>query len=208
MPATSLNVVVFDTTERRFPALTAWWRLGGRCARAAGYADVVIGADSWESALGQMCEAVRERSRTHDRANIGLLQFWGHGTDGAMLIAGKRLDTESLLPESRLWPVLDELRRAMDPARGRLWFRGCNTFRGEEGRRFAQNTAAFFGVPVVGQTFIIWALHSGTHVLEPDATPDWTTEEGVASKRHSGGRWSAPFRPHTISAIRFYPPAP
>jgi hypothetical protein len=198
-----INVVVFDATEKRFPWLTAWWRLGGAAARAARLADVVIAADGWTSALTQIGDAVRTHADEH-RVRIGLLQFWGHGLDGAMLMRHEAFDRRTLQESSSARRLLEFVRDAMHPTRGAVWFRGCNTFRGNEGQRFARESASFFNVPVVGHTFLIWALHGGTHVLAPGAPVEWPADEGIG--RRSIWRWSAPFRPATITALHFFPP--
>ncbi|MGE0703715.1 MAG: hypothetical protein AB7F99_05830 [Vicinamibacterales bacterium] len=214
--STVLNVVVFDSTQTQLvPGLTYWWRAGSTLARMAGRVDVVVRADDWTPALREIAAAVRSRSTPDCPARIGQMQFWGHGCDGAMLLAGRRLDTRSFARESPHRPLLDELRSLMDANQGSVWFRGCNTFRGDEGGRFAREAADFFGVPVVGHTFIIWALQSGTHILAPGETPGWSTSEGVRGRARrlsftpwarSDSLWSAPFRPRTIPALRLAPP--
>lgn len=132
-----------------------------------------------------------------------------------MLMAGERLDASSYSEQSALRPLLDRVRAAMDSRRSCVWFRGCNTFRREEGRAFARASTAFFGVPVAGHTFLIWAFHSGTHVLAPGEEPSWRCDEGVrmSGRSRDGSRagsadvvWSTPFRPHTLSALRFISP--
>jgi len=214
--ARPLNIVVFDSTQTALiPGLTYWWRAGAMLARVTRRADVVVTASTWRSALEQVRDAVRQRSAAGARARIGLIQFWGHGRDGAMLIDGEPLDSASLASHAGLRPLLDEVRDAIDPDAGTVWFRGCNTFRGAAGRRFARDAADFFRVPVVGHTFMIWAFHSGTHALRPGSTPHWPEGEGIRSagrgrvlpvSLRSDCVWSDPMRTCTIPALRFFPP--
>lgn len=210
-----MNIIVFDTTQTRWPWLAAWWRIGSALAAAGSRADVAIGADNWASALRQVVDVVRSHSTAESPARIESLQFWGHGCDGAMLMAGQLLDRRSFGQNGPHHGLLRELRTLMDPSDGIIWFRGCNTFRGDEGRRFAREAADFFGVPVVGHTFIIWALQSGTHILAPGGTPCWSPGEGVRNRprrlsfapwTQSDSMWSAPFRTRTVPALRFAPP--
>lgn len=216
-----INVVVLDKTETppppTFPkdkpkiiaalnnldprGLTFWWRAGGALDLLLGKADAVVQADSWDSALQGACKAATQR-----KAKIGSLQFWGHGSDGTAYMAGEPLNIRSFDPTGSHFARLGELRDQMHPKEGSIWYRCCQPFRSASGKKFASRTAGFFKVPAVGHTFITWALQSGTHVLKPGQTPDWADDEGHGKKNDD--LWSDPFRTHTISCLKFFPPDP
>lgn len=217
-----LNVVVYDRTQtshrrragtepKRRPgwiarlnpvSLTFWWTVGGRMFRLFGRADVVVSAASWAEAWGRI---ETEVARVDPAARIGSLQVWGHGGDGTMWLAGDAFDWACTDPDLDRPAAVEAIRRRMDPAGGLVWFRGCNTFRGRLGQAFARQTAAAFGVPVAGHTFIIGLYHSGTHVLHPGAAPHWDEAEGYDPERRRSP-WSKRGRPRTISMLRFHPP--
>jgi hypothetical protein len=216
-----VNVVVLDKTQTppppTFPkdkpkviatlnkldprGLTFWWRAGGALDYMLGKCDVVVQADGWECALKGICEAARKR-----KSKIGSLQFWGHGSDGAAYMAGEALNSDSFKSTGKHIALLHDVRGLMHPKEGSVWYRVCQAFRSAKGKTFAKTTADFFKVPAVGHTFIIWALQSGTKVLDPGKSPDWDDDEGHGKKNDD--LWSDPFRNHTVSMLRFYPPDP
>ncbi len=71
-------------------------------------------------------------------------------------------------------------------------------FMDRDERIFSVLARNFFNAKIIGHTYKIFALQSGTYILEPDEEPEWSDEEG--------GVWSELFAPHTILTTRFYPP--
>ncbi|MDA7915721.1 DUF4347 domain-containing protein [Verrucomicrobia bacterium] len=217
-----INIVVYDKSETpppcTFPkkrptsvggfkdispfSLAFWWKTGGDLNQMRGAGDILIGANTWKGGLRKIVQELRKRSED-DPVKIGSLQFWGHGTDGAMLLAGSALDSSAFDEDAEHRKLLDEIRGHLDPRQGSVWFRGCHTFRGKEGQAFAKTAADYFKVPVVGHTYLIWLLQSGTQVLKPGAKPDWTVSQG---KGRINDPWSDASRPRTISMLKFHPP--
>jgi hypothetical protein len=169
----------------------------------AGNVDLIVAADSWGNALQEIVEAVEEHS-VHRPWRIGSLQFWGHGFDGNALMGAERLNKNSFLPSAPHHDALLKVKQLLHPKGGSVWFRCCQPFRGPEGKAFALAAVDFFGVPVVGHTFIIWLIQSGTQVLKPGKRPQWPDDQGFGQKVTDP--WSDPLRKKTISALRFHPP--
>jgi hypothetical protein len=220
--AGTMNIVVYDGSDARPPvayrtppaglgalnssqltSLTFWWKAGGMVQLFRQKAQKVIAADSWRSALTKVVEAA-QRGIDGRPKKIGSLQFWGHGAPGAMLINDRGIVTDDFSPGRPLHPLLKDLADNMSPQHGSIWFRGCNTFQGDTGQTFASAAAGFFGVPVVGHTYIIWVYQSGTYLLKPGQTPEWSKAEGGGNNKLE--TYSGPRKPNTVSCLRFYPP--
>jgi hypothetical protein len=113
---------------------------------------------------------------TRDGERIGRVEFWGHGRPGAILVGDEELTVESFTPDSPHYLRLASLRdRLTDNAV--VWFRGCRTFAGADGKNFARAAVAFFrrGITVVGQTRLLgynfdWG---GSVQLRPGREPTW-----------------------------------
>lgn len=215
------NVIVYDETETvnedithgPVPAwmtemmgaepgsLTWWWQLGGILQSARKLADAVGGATSWDSALQFVIDAVKkEKSESRRDVVVGSVQFWGHGGPGSASMGSRRLDINSLTPGSPLYEKLVAFKDILTPNVSSVWFRSCSNFHGREGKDFAIAYRDFFNNnAVIGHTYDISALQSGTYILEPSETPGWPDDEGY--------EWSNLYAPHTITALRFYPPA-
>lgn len=137
-----LRIVVHDTAERGWPWLGVWWAIGARVLSGAG---VVIGARSWGEACLRIDSAVRR--------NLGRpvqLQIWGHGYQGAPLIAG-----EPLSPYLRM--LSDAIARpGGEPDDGSsVWFRSCDVAEGPRGHAFMRDAVAKLGVPVIAHCAVI-----------------------------------------------------
>jgi hypothetical protein len=88
---------------------------------------------------------------------IKSIQFWGHASEGNMHVGNDRITEASFVktnPLARLIPYLSP--------ESRIYFRGCEVFRGDDGRRFAEKAAAFFHCRVAGHTqWIAKELYGG-----------------------------------------------
>lgn len=136
-----LRIVVYDATERSFPWLTIWWALG---VWLLSRADVKIAARSWEEAYARIESGIRRKGKGGLRTVD--LQVWGHGYQGAPLIARKRVD-------------LARLARALSLAlpASTVWFRACDVAEGPDGHEFMRNAVAALGLTVVAHCAVVSA---------------------------------------------------
>lgn len=213
-----LRVVVWDARDRllshrgghdgragtaavRLGLSPAWWvgaRLHAVARRFDGGAFAARGVSSWEEALGF---AVSSAERA--QAPITELQVWGHGGWGFMDLGESRLDRAALALDAPLAPALDRFRDVLDRD-GRVWLRCCSAFGGRAGRAFAPALARRLAVRVVGHTYVIGVLQSGTHSVAPGEPAQWSLSEGVVL---DGGepvraKVSGPREPRTVGCLR------
>ena len=120
-------------------------------------ADAVLGATSWFEAIAW--------ANKFDR--ITWLQYWGHGSNGAVY-----LNDETLKPTD-----LAILKGKFTPE-AYVWFRSCSTFNTLWGRDFAKAARRHTGVTVAGHTRIIGLTQPGLQVLTPGGTADWQDLSG------------------------------
>ncbi len=210
----SLRVVVFDATDSprrvrldhdgsngtsqvRLGLSPAWW-VGARLhalARALSRVPYrARGVRSWDEAVEFTVSCARE-------APITELQVWGHGGWGFMDLGDTRLDRQRLATVDPLADVL------ADDAQ--VWLRCCSAFGGRAGRAFAPALAERLRRRVVGHTYVIGALQSGTHSLAPFARPDWPLEEGVVmvDGEPRSAKDSSFGEPRTLGCLRLDLPA-
>ncbi|HMX26255.1 MAG TPA: hypothetical protein PKC13_11675, partial [Blastocatellia bacterium] len=225
-PNGTINVVVYDDSDYPAPdtprdpdeefsadklrELSFWWKQGGTLYTALQFADVVVGAASWEEALRETIAAVDKKG---GGKIIGSLQFWGHGSPGHAFMGGDPLRSEDfdgkpLLNRTDLLPLIHQIRDRMHPKHGSVWFRSCSPFQGEKGKMFAARASQQFGATAVGHTFNIHVWQSGTFAVEPGAWPDWPNDLGVHDHgKHKGElQISLPLRQRTVGIFQFYPP--
>lgn len=183
-----LRLMVYDRTcvGKRAPVgLSTAWGAGSVLYRRLGRLDAAYGATSWDDALSWL--GTYEPSR-----EIAEVQYWGHGRWGQVLVDRDSLDARALAPGHRLAARLDAVReRLVSDGRALVWLRTCEAFGANAGHDFAMRLADGLGARVAGHTFIIGALQSGLHGLEPGHTPDWSATEGIAK-----GTADAPVRAH------------
>lgn len=161
-------------------ALSAAWAAGA----VAFDPDVDVAAHTWP-------EALRKLGKLIDEVNeIEQVQFWGHANVAAPYIGG-RLTSKQLIELAAIF-------------RGHLtpdsiwWWRGCYTFAGERGKRFAEEGAGLFRCMHAGHTHqtssLPWVVfQSGLRVLRPGDEATWDSKE----KGRSG-----PFKPRTVLVSR------
>jgi len=224
----AINIVVYDSTNvarrgvrtigermRRLcdatQWLTFWWRLGARMRELQGFADYSIGAATWTHALAEVGQAVeRHRAITGRPTTIASLQFWGHGLPGHAFLGldPPSMNARTLAPGGLLFGPARQIGKLLHPRQGHVWFRCCSPFAGVTGLEFARAAAAAFGVPVVGHTFTIHLVQSGTRVLRPGQIPDWNADEGIhqRGRRRGTNIVSAPWHARTVSMFRLRPP--
>lgn len=167
------RLLIYDATRPpgEFWLRTAW-ATGARVYKSLGRIDAYFGAHDWKSALAWV--NAYEPSEPIDE-----IQYWGHGKWGKVYIAGSVLSEASLLRESDLAPELAALTKRMHEG-SLLWFRTCETFGADPGKRFAENLTNFLGCRAAGHTYVIHALQSGLHGLRAGERATWSGEEGLA----------------------------
>ena len=171
------TVIVFDDTERSFVGDS--WRMGAKAYVRAGKAFAVL-------PLKDFSDIARGRVTLDGDYAV---EFWCHGAPG--MISWYRRPFRS-----------GDVSRAAEKMRvNRIWFRSCSTFAGSIGHHFAANVAEHAGCTVAGHTHLIGPLQSGLHTLEPGQPPYWSMNEGQKGNR-TGGKWSSPWAPNTITAWR------
>jgi hypothetical protein len=120
-------------------------------------------------------------ARRPQPGEVRSLQFWGHGWPGGMFVGDEALTPESFGEDH---PHRAELERLMPylHSRVRVYFEGCQTFAGTDGKRLARASAAFFGsrTTVSGHTRLLgynldWGgsvrLRNGEEPAWPDVDP-------------------------------------
>jgi hypothetical protein len=185
--STGLSLVAFDATDRglfagasggsdgtsrRTLGLSPVWHTGALFFGALGGVDAWAGVSSWTEALTWATRMTDERGKP-----IRSLELWGHGGWGSMQMGPTRLDREALGRTHALAPALDAIAERLEPS-GLFWLRCCSAF-GGRGRRFAEDLALRLRVRVAGHTYVIHALQSGLHKLDPGERADWDEREGV-----------------------------
>ncbi|MBX3157802.1 MAG: hypothetical protein KF773_17670 [Deltaproteobacteria bacterium] len=174
--------------------MTPAWATGTLLYRALRRIDARRGASSWDEALAWLATL---------REPIDELQYWGHGTWGAALVAGDALDAAALAPAHRLRAGLDALRAQLAPD-ALVWFRTCETLGARPGMDFAMRLADFLGARVAGHTYIIHAYQSGLCGVAPGMTTHWSPDEGLLEgtpDQPRRARSSTPWAPRTIHCL-------
>jgi len=208
-PKGAVNIIVYDNTNvppagaytvgdrvrsafNTHESLTFWWKLGSLIDQVRGFADYSVPAATWDEAFRGIKEAVAaEADKTGEPATIASLQFWGHGSPGAAYMgsaSGGVLRASTLNTGGQFHTAAREVAGLMHPKEGHVWFRCCMPFQGASGQAFATAAASAFQAPVVGHTFTIHALQSGTRVLQPGQRPDWDEDEGIHKRGKRKGQ--------------------
>jgi len=192
----SLRLLVYDGNPKAGERLlrSAWSR-GAHVYRALGRIDAHHGARSWRDALDWL-------TSFGGAEPIAEIQVWSHGKWGLALLGDDAITARAFDRGHPLRAPIDALRARMLPRGGSLvWFRTCETFGAEAGRRFAERVAGELDARVAGHTYVIGALQSGLHGLLPGAAPHWSPAEGLASGTPAAPEralGSSPSAPNTI----------
>ncbi|MEO8842140.1 MAG: hypothetical protein ABI591_25975 [Kofleriaceae bacterium] len=190
-----MKLLVFDKTDR---VLSMAWRSGAQLYRRLGRVDAAVGVASWAEAFAWIASHA---------APIDELQYWGHGTWGAALVAGS--DVWTAAPGATLQRDLDRFRDQLAPE-ALIWFRTCETFGARAGIDFAERLADRMNARVAGHTHVIGFHQSGLHAVAPGSAADWSDTEGVATgtpEAPQRARRSAPWRANTITCFANQIPA-
>jgi hypothetical protein len=159
-----MRVAVYDKNpgagfSQRFLAFT--WLVGCFLHKLFGKLDDYKACSSWDEAIGWLLS--REGTLTS-------IQFWGHGSPGALWNNGKAAYESTFL---KLKPKVT--RESI------IWFRACSVFQGQRGWDFSRTLANGLGCTVAGHTRIIGLLQGGLHTRQPNQSPIWPITEGELS---------------------------
>lgn len=155
-----MRVTVYDKNPG--PGVDQWflkmtWLIGCWLQKLFGAVDEYKGVSSWEEAHQWLMSLNQIES----------LQYWGHGSPGAVWISQK-------LITAKQWA---SLRDRMMPS-SLIWFRTCSTFQGLKGITYAKEVANGLGCTAAGHTRIIGPLQGGLHTIGPNAPATWPIAEG------------------------------
>ena len=138
--------------------LKASWAVGCWLQKLLGQVDDYYGAESWLDALKWLA--------SHGET-LESVQYWGHGSPGAVWLAGKSMSVNAV---ATLKPHLT--------VESLVWFRTCSTFQGPYGHEFSRKVADTLGCTVAGHTRIIGLFQGGLHTRRPQEAPEWPASEG------------------------------
>ncbi len=130
------RIVIRDAAEPSH--LRYWWAIG---AAVISGADVVLAVRSWDEAYTRLEAVVRKQGLVGRPVD---LQVWGHGYQGAPLIAGKAVSLPMLA---------DAL--VLTHESSTVWFRACDVAEGPAGHRFMAEAVVEIGCTVVAHCAVI-----------------------------------------------------
>lgn len=159
-----LRLMIYDDKpgdgglQQKFLRLS--WIVGGMLFKLFGKIDECKGVTSWPEAL--------EWLSSHDE--IQSVQFWGHGSPGAVWIGREPLVAWKL--SGVLSEPLKKLASKMVPS-SNFWIRSCSVFRGRIGRMFALDLhKALLGRKVAGHVRIVGPIQPALRTLSLGGSPD------------------------------------
>lgn len=191
------------TSNVRVGLSPAWWvgaKLHALARRVSGVEYHQRGVRSWGEAMRFAVDCARAA-----KTPLTELQVWGHGGWGFMDLGETRLQRSAF---AAMREDLDALSYVLSPD-AQVWLRCCSAFGGHEGRRFGPALADRLRTRVVGHTYVIGVLQSGTHSLAPGESPAWPLSEGVEMNGDEPrcAKGSGPREPNTLGCLRLDLPA-
>jgi hypothetical protein len=155
-----MRVAVYDKSPG--PGLGQWglklsWVVGCWLFKLFGKIDAYYGAESWADALAWL---------TAQKKPLLHIQYWGHGSQGLVYLAGKYAHASTFAP----------LASSVTPE-SVIWFRTCSTFGGPAGYNFSQQLSGLLNCTVAGHTRIIGPLQGGLHTRKPFTPASWPVDE-------------------------------
>lgn len=171
---TKRRVMIYDDTDTKPGVeLADAWAVGGWLYRAFRSLDICRGFGTWRQALHWL----------ESLGPVDSVQYWGHGSPGAVWLGGQQLDVSDL---------------ARVKVRELFWLRTCASFAGDKGRALATDMSRTLNCVVAGHTHNIGPLQSGLRSLSPGETPTWSLEEGLVDGKPVGSR---PWTVNTITCL-------
>ena len=179
------RVLLVDATA--YDPLRLTWRVGHLIISPQRFTHRLY-VHSWDEAMDRLCDIAQ-------REKLSELQFWGHGSSGRALIGTDALDTTYLQTSAcfQRWVSLQPFHSIPTPL---IWFRTCDTMKGEAGRLFSAKLAHLLRCRVAGYTQYIHVIQRGLVVMWRDRPPQWSDDaEGGARV------WFYNFSPTVLSPI-------
>lgn len=181
----TLDIMIFDNSDWAGEKLVLSWITGGKLYQLFHGVEHYKGFSSWK-------ETFEWINQLEPHRKINSIQYWGHGSSGAVWMNDTALNSQSVKEDSDLFSHLQNLCTRLEPT-SLVWFRTCNTFAGELGHKFAKTFSNFLGCTVAAHTYVIGPWQSGLHTIKPDMEPSWPVEEGLT--------WSKPWTKNTIFCL-------
>lgn len=181
-----MRVTIYDTKPGAGLAqsfLKLSWAVGCWLQKLFGQVDAYYGAESWDAAVSWL-EA--------QPGPLTSVQYWGHGSPGAVWLAQKMMPPGALLPiKSKLAPGAV------------IWFRCCSVFQGKRGFDFAKVFSDGMGCTIAAHTYVIGLWQSGLHTHKPGAHISWPVDEGIKPlKAPWWPEFLRPWLPNTVFCLR------
>lgn len=134
--------------------LLLWWKIGGFIMKLFGRIDDMKGVRSWKEAITWL--------NSHDE--ISSIQFWGHGSPGAIWIGSDPLVSWKL---DENWRMLSN--KLLPGAV--FWIRACSVFRGAIGKSIAITLRDSLRCKVAGHVRIVGLIQPGLRTLSAGRSP-------------------------------------
>lgn len=156
-----MKVIIYDKNPG--PGFAQWmlmvtWAVGSWVQKLLGVADKVYAATSWEDAQNWL--------KSLDAPHISSIQYWGHGSPGAVWLAQKTMR----------WDFFEPIKAKLGED-SVIWFRTCSTFQGQRGHDISRSLSSSLGCTIAGHTRIIGLLQGGLHTRRPLSIPSWPITE-------------------------------
>lgn len=142
---------------------TFWW-FGCFIQKLFGKVDDYYGATSWDDALTWLS--------SKPDGTLSSIQYWGHGSPGAVYLAGEVLSWSKFITA---------VRSKVTPA-SLVWWRVCSSFQGPQGYVFSKKLADELNCTIAGHTREIGPMQGGLHTRKPQTDPSWPLTEGELPK--------------------------
>ena len=186
-PTTSYGARVLLVDASAYDPLRLTWRVGHLIESRQRFTHRLY-VHSWDEAMERLC-AIGEREKLSE------LQFWGHGAPGRVLIGHHVLDANYLQSSAlfQRWMAMEPFQLSPSPL---IWFRTCETMRGDVGRSFAEQLSGLLRCRVAGYTQYIHVLQRGLVMVSPGGEACWSDEATAG-----GSVWFYTFSPSALSPI-------
>ena len=165
--ATNYGARVLLVDASAYDPLRLTWRVGHLIKSPHRFTHRLY-VHSWDEAMERLC-AVGEQEKLSE------VQFWGHGAPGRVLIGHYVLNANYLRSSALLqrWVAMEPFQLSPSPL---VWFRTCETMRGDVGRAFAEQLSRLLRCRVAGYTQYIHVLQRGLVVVSPGGDACWSDE--------------------------------
>jgi len=200
-PGKKCKFFVYDSTLSGALGI-AWKRLAIADARVHSASYAIPSGENMEEMLYNVLSTYAEEGCDCTDE----IQFWSHGSRGnGAWISDSHGGTSELETKHFEIPGVDQfgdnpkqpgyqewssklstyqhmlvvLRRTICDSDSTIYYRSCQAFQGEEGRKFARASSEFWRCNVAGHTKNIGLSQPGQHVLPVCQEPDWPESEGT-----------------------------